>query len=172
MDTQRALTRSRWINTALHILIVVSVAAGFAAYSWAAALPRRADAQQTIVIGQTRFAPDSDGSLRVVVQNVSGGAPVANAHVSVRLEPSQGRAIELYQGTTDESGSLPVAFHVPADAPEEATLVVETRSAAGNDRVEQGVTIATNADGTAAMPARPSGIAGRGRLLNSGRRGT
>ncbi len=75
--------------------------------------------------------------MRVVVQQYGRGAPVAGAHVKVSLKPTEGRAIKLFEGKTDASGSLPVRFHVPA----EATLVVETAFRAGSDRVEQPVTI-------------------------------
>jgi 5-hydroxyisourate hydrolase-like protein (transthyretin family)/archaellum component FlaF (FlaF/FlaG flagellin family) len=131
----------RWINTALFVLIILAVVAGFAALWWVATLPQRVDEQQTIVVGQTRFAPDSEGSVRVVVQDFGRGKPIAGASVKVSLKPAQGQAISLYEGETDATGSVPVSFHVPADAPSEATLVVETRSSAGRDVVEQPVTV-------------------------------
>ncbi len=131
----------RWINTALFLLIVLAVVAGFAALWWVATLPRRVDEQQTIVVGRTRFAPDSEGSVRVVVQDFGRGKPIAGASVKVSLKPEVGRAISLYEGETDATGSVPVSFHVPADAPAEATLVVETRSSVGRDVVEQPVTV-------------------------------
>jgi 5-hydroxyisourate hydrolase-like protein (transthyretin family) len=131
----------RWINTAIFLLIILTVVAGFVALWWVVHLPERVDEQQTIVVGQTRFAPDSEGSVRVVVQDFGKGSPIAGASVRVSLKPAQGQAIALYEGETDSTGSVPVSFHVPADAPEEATLVVETRSSAGRDVVEQQVTV-------------------------------
>jgi 5-hydroxyisourate hydrolase-like protein (transthyretin family) len=130
-----------WFAGALQLLIALAVAVGFVALWWVDTLPQRVDEQQTIVLGPTRFAPDSDGAVRVVVQDLAAGRPIAGAHVQVSLKPATGRAISLYEGETDASGSLPVSFHLPADAPAEATLVVETESRAGNDRVEQPVTI-------------------------------
>jgi len=149
MDTQSTTAESptgvrakkRWLATALHLLIVLAVVAGFGALRWVTTLPERVDEQQTIVVGQTRFAPDSDASVRVVVQDFGAGRPIAGAKVKVSLKPASGRAIPLFEGQTDETGSLPVRFRVPADAPAEAQLVVETRSAAGRDTVEQAVTI-------------------------------
>jgi len=138
----RAWMSKRRLATALHVLIILAVVAGFVALQWVNTLPQRVDEQQTIVLGQTRFAPDSDASVRVVVQDFSAGQPIAGAHVKVSLKPAAGgRAIPLFEGQTDETGSLPVTFHVPADAPDEAQLVVETRSAVGRDQVEQPVTI-------------------------------
>ncbi len=141
MDTHPPVANKRRLATAPHVLIILAVVAGFVALQWVTTLPERMDDQQTVVVGQTRFAPDSDGSVRVVVQDFGAGQPIAGAHVKVSLKPDNGRAILLFEGQTDETGSLPVRFHVPADAPAEAQLVVETRSAAGRDRVEQPVTI-------------------------------
>jgi 5-hydroxyisourate hydrolase-like protein (transthyretin family)/archaellum component FlaF (FlaF/FlaG flagellin family) len=124
------------------VLVILSVVAGFGALQWVATLPERVDDQQTIVVGSTRFAPDSDASVRVVVQDFGAGEPIAGARVKVSLKPaSGGRSTTLFEGETNETGSLPVSFHVPADAPDEAQLIVETRSDVGRDRVEQPVTI-------------------------------
>jgi len=130
-----------WLNTVLHVTIILAIVSGFAALWWVDTLPSRLDEQQTILISPRAFAPGSKGALRVVVQDFGRGRPIAGAVVQVSLKPATGRAVPLFEGQTDESGSLPVSFHVPADAPQEATLVVETRSRAGRDRVEQPVTI-------------------------------
>lgn len=134
-------SRNRWLATALHGLIVLALAAGFAALLWVITMPERADDQQTIVLGQTRFAPDSDASVRVVVQDFSAGQPIPGAQVKVSLEMEGGPPVSLFEGRTDETGSLPVSFHVPTDASSEARLVVETKSTVGKDKVEQPVTI-------------------------------
>jgi len=130
-----------WLATVLHLFIVLTVLAGFVALWWVTTLPDRVGEQQTIIVGRTQFAPDSDASVRVVVQDIAAGKPIAGARVKVSLKPDTGRAIPLFEGATDESGSLPVLFHVPADAPAEATLVVETRSSSGKDRIEQQVSV-------------------------------
>jgi len=131
----------RWLTTALHLFIILTVVAGFGALQWVNTLPERVDDQQTIVVGPTRFTPDSDAAVRVVVQDFGKGLPIAGAEVKVSLKPASGRATLLFEGQTDESGSLPVSFHVPANAPAEASLIVETDSTVGRDRVEQQVTI-------------------------------
>ena len=148
MHTQTAATsvpprlgKSRWLITALHLLIILAVVGGFVALGWLTTLPDRVDDQQTIVVGPTRFAPDSDASVRVVVQDFAAGEPIAGAQVKVSLQAEGTRPIPLFEGKTDETGSLPVHFHMPADAPSEAQLIVETKSDAGQDRVEQPVTI-------------------------------
>ncbi|MHC4510911.1 MAG: MG2 domain-containing protein, partial [Planctomycetota bacterium] len=131
----------RWLPTALHGLIILAIVAGFVALRWVDTMPRRVDDQQTIVVGQTRLTPGSDASVRVVVQDFGAGKPIAGAHVKVSLEPDRGQPVPLFEGQTDESGSLPIGFRVPAGGPAEAQLVVETESAVGQDRVEQPVTV-------------------------------
>jgi 5-hydroxyisourate hydrolase-like protein (transthyretin family) len=98
--------------------------------------------QQTIVIGPTRFAPASEAALRVVVQEVGSGRPVSQAAVKVSLQPeSGGQATPLFAGTTDDSGSLPLNFRLPADSGGDYQLIVETESPAGQDRLERPVTV-------------------------------
>jgi len=71
--------------TALKLLLIVIIGAIFAAFWRFSTLSDRADDQQTIVIGPSRFVPASDAALRVVVQEVGSGRPVSNAMVSVSL---------------------------------------------------------------------------------------
>ena len=138
----RPFVHRRWLTTAFQVSIVLVVIVGFAVLWWIDTLPERLDDQQTIVVGPTRFAPDSHAAVRVVVQDFGAGRPISGARVKVSLKPaSGGGAVSLFEGQTDETGSLPVHFHVPADAPTDAQLVVETRSAVGHDRVEQPVTV-------------------------------
>ncbi len=132
----------RYLPTALKLLIILVVAAGFAALWYVTTLPDRADAQQTILVGPTRFAPDSQAALRVVVQEVDNGRPVAGAEVQVSLRPQEGdRAATLFEGVTDDSGSLPVSFRIPPEAAAEQQLIVKTDSPAGSDRLERPITI-------------------------------
>jgi 5-hydroxyisourate hydrolase-like protein (transthyretin family) len=131
----------RWSATVLHALIILVVVIGFVALYWVITLPERLDDQQTVVLGPTHFAPDSNASVRVVVQDFGAGEPIAGAQVKLSLQADGGSAIPLFEGQTDETGSLPVQFHMPADAPPQAQLIVETESAVGEDRVEQPVTI-------------------------------
>ncbi len=145
METQSpnkpAARNRRWLAVAFYLIVILCVAFGFIALKWIDTMPARVDEQQTLVLGQTRFIPNSDASLRVVVQDFGQGKPIAGAQVKVSLRPDAGQTIPLYEGQTDDTGSLPVQFHVPADAPDNVKLVVETRSAAGHDQVEQPVTI-------------------------------
>lgn len=144
MRTEREIapSRARWRPRLLKLLIVLLVAAAFGALYLIDTMPERVDAQQTIVLGNTHFVPDSDASLRVVVQEVGRGTPVEGAQVRISLEASGGGPrTSLFEGKTDASGSLPVRFHVPPEAKGEGRLIVETESGAGRDKVEQPVTI-------------------------------
>ncbi len=128
--------------TALKLLIILIIALAFAAFWYFNTLPERADAQQTIIIGPTRFAPASDVALRVVVQEVGNGQPVSNAQVKISLQSEAGgQAMPLFEGVTNNSGSLPLNFRVPDEAAGDYQLVVETESRAGSDRLEQQVTV-------------------------------
>ena len=145
-DPHRSASLRAWwprVAIALQAFIVLAMIAGLAGLWWAANLPQRVRDQDTLVIGQDRFEPDSDGALRVLVLDHSSRAPVGGARVEVSLESATGETLQLYEGRTDASGTAPVSFHLPADTgSEDATLVVETRSDRGRDRVEQAVTVA------------------------------
>lgn len=142
MEKEPAPSRAHWRPRLLKLLIVLLVAAAFGALYLIDTMPERVDAQQTIVLGNTHFVPDSDASLRVVVQEVDRKTPVEGAQVRISLEASGGGPrTSLFEGKTDASGSLPVRFHVPPEAKGEGRLIVETESPAGRDKIEQPVTI-------------------------------
>jgi 5-hydroxyisourate hydrolase-like protein (transthyretin family) len=133
----------KFAPTALKLLLIVIIGAIFAAFWHFSTLSDRADDQQTIVIGPSRFVPASEAALRVVVQEVGSGRPVNNAIVRVSLLPQTGRqSMPLFEGTTGESGSLPLNFQVPPEAEGDYQLVVETESPTGSDRLQRPVTIA------------------------------
>ncbi len=92
-------------------------------------LPAAPAPQETLVLGQDRFAPGTEAALRVIVRSM-GAAPVAGAEIAVQLASR-----EVYKGVTDASGSTDVAFTVPDDLSGAQNLVVETRSAAGESRI-------------------------------------
>jgi 5-hydroxyisourate hydrolase-like protein (transthyretin family) len=130
-----------WLAPAFYALTVLVILLGFGALLWVDTIPQRVDDQQTVVLGQPRLVPGSDAAVRVVVQDLAERGPVAGALVRVSLQPEAGSAIPLFEGQTDETGSLPVRFAVPGDVSGEASLVVESQSAAGRDRVQQSVSI-------------------------------
>ncbi len=145
MDRALAVLRSLWQHRVIVTLAVVLllVAVMLAAAFYALNLPQLAlDRQQTLVFGPTQFAPENPASVRVLVRDQTTGQPMANADIAVRLQPKGGGAIQtLYTGKTDASGTAPISFRIPADVPRDETLIVETSSSAGRDRVEKAVTV-------------------------------
>jgi len=139
--TRPARAGRRWLVPAAIVLVVLLAIGGFVALRLIDTLPERVDDQQTVLLMPGQLAPGSTAALRVIVQDYAAGRPVAGADVAVSLQPPEGRAIALYSGKTDATGSLPVVFTVPADAPANARIVVDTSSPSGRDHVEQEVTI-------------------------------
>ncbi|MCJ7549199.1 MAG: MG2 domain-containing protein, partial [Anaerolineae bacterium] len=118
-------------------------------------LPAPVAAQEVLVFGESRLAPGSQGSLRVIVRAVgaSGSAPagsslasaispVAGARVIISLLTESGVLAPLYEGETDHLGTVNAAFTVPEVPEGSAELVIEASSEAGEERLEQTVEIA------------------------------
>ena len=104
----------------------------------------RLDLQETVLLSQASFAPGSLAAIRVLVRQMPEGTPVAQAEVTVSLAPQNrgNLSVELFAGRTDDTGTLPVSFLVPDDLDEgRYTLLVETRSEVGSDRVERAITL-------------------------------
>ncbi len=108
-------------------------------------LPPPAAPQETLVLGQDRLAPGSRAAVRVIVRAAGTAKPIEGAEVAVRLGRPPGEASLVYSGRTDKAGTADVAFTVPADLEGRASLIVETASAGGQDRVERPITIAREA---------------------------
>lgn len=98
-----------------------------------------APVHETVVLGQDRFAPGSQGALRVVVQSLGSAlpsaVPVSGAEVIVNLVRASGVVSQLYAGQTDATGSAEVTFTVPDNIEGQAELIVETTSSAGTERL-------------------------------------
>ncbi|MGC9395492.1 MAG: MG2 domain-containing protein, partial [Anaerolineae bacterium] len=103
-------------------------------------LPAPPVPQETLVLGQDRFAPGTEAALRVIVRSM-GAAPVAGAEIAVQLAQAAKPARVVYEGVTDASGSADVAFAVPDDLSGSLDLVVETRSTAGESRIVRPIAI-------------------------------
>ncbi len=104
-------------------------------------LPQHVGAPETLVLGQDRFAPGSLAALRVIVRNRLDAAPLADAHVTVALQPAGGTAHPVFSGVTDPQGTTQVAFTIPADAPTSATLIVNTTVRGGTTHIERPITL-------------------------------
>ncbi|MFQ6101584.1 MAG: MG2 domain-containing protein [Anaerolineae bacterium] len=105
-------------------------------------VPPLAAPQETLVLGQERLAPGSEAALRVIVRGADEAEPVAGAEVTVRIGRTPGLASVVYTGRTDGSGTAEVAFTVPEGLEGEASLVIETSSPGGEDRIVHSITVA------------------------------
>lgn len=127
------------------VLIVVPLALliGLIGLSWYYAnLPDYLSQHETIILGQNDWVPGSPAALRVVARDSRDASPLSGATVQVSLRPAGGGpALPLFTGQTDELGAADVAFIAPEGAESDYTLIVETRSRLGSDRVERPITL-------------------------------
>ncbi len=132
------LARRRYAlaQLALVLLVVISSVSAWNATTYTA----HADDQETIVLGQDQFAPGSPASVRVLVRSVTTEQPVAGAEVKVTLQTSSGAPL-VYSGQTDETGTTNVSLDIPDNVEGDATLLVQTRSSLGQDRIERPIQI-------------------------------
>jgi prepilin-type N-terminal cleavage/methylation domain-containing protein len=99
------------------------------------------DPQETVVLGQTKFASGSPAALRIVVRSRVTGKPVPNATVELGLAGKVGRTINLGTFYTDASGSLADAVNIPDIPPGEYQLVIDTSSSLGRDHIVRNVEV-------------------------------
>ncbi len=141
--------RMRVAQAALAIMLLVF---SFGTYR-VLSLPPPVATQEVLVFGESRLAPGSQGALRVIVRTAAGAAPassaltsaispVVGARVIISLLTESGVPAPLYAGETDHLGTVNAAFTVPELPEGQADLVIETSSAAGEERIERSVEIA------------------------------
>ena len=135
------MSRRGWIAVGLALVVLVALSlVGLVVYN--ETLPQRLSQHETIVLGQSQLVPGSTAAMRVVVRDSRDASPLSGAGVKVLLRPAQGGAERaVFEGQTDADGTVPVSFVVPEDAAAEETLVVETTSSLGSDRLEKPVTL-------------------------------
>lgn len=105
-------------------------------------LPDNLSQHETLVLGQSKFVPGSQAAIRVAVRDSADGAPLTDAEINVRLQPTSGGRAELvYTGLTNDTGTSDVTFTVPDTPESDYTLIVETSSRLGRDRIERSVTL-------------------------------
>ncbi len=132
--------RRKVVLAVVGLALVVMVAIGATIYTAAAA--SRITGQQTVVLIPAQFSPGGQATLRAVVQDFNTGAPLPGAAVIVSLAPRKGgKGVTLFQGRTDQSGAAEISFEVPETLDEEQTLIVETTSPQGADRLERPVNV-------------------------------
>ncbi|NIO72745.1 MAG: hypothetical protein GTN71_27945, partial [Anaerolineae bacterium] len=136
MSKQKKITLT---IVAVFVLVLVLLC-GLTVYI--SALPQFIGDQETVILGQSRFVPGSQAALRVAVRDVRDASPVAGAALKVSMRPqSGGKAITLFEGTTDEHGTADVSFQVPETEDPAQNLIIETRSDLGRDEMERPVTV-------------------------------
>ena len=133
------------LSLLLVTLIVLATLILVAATVSAANLSTKPDNQETVVLGQTTLSPGSPAGFRVLVRDHRNGNPVANANVKVSLSPQKEGLgtwdVNLGTWNTDASGVAAVSFTVPETADPAQTLIVESDSTLGRDRVARPVTV-------------------------------
>ncbi|MCA9974493.1 MAG: hypothetical protein KC413_02035, partial [Anaerolineales bacterium] len=135
---------SRKNRTRLGIAFLIIVLLG--GLSWLsvhyANLPDNLSQHETLVFGQNKLVPGSQAAIRVAVRDSADGEPLENAEINVSLQPASGGRAELvYTGQTNTSGTADVAFTVPDTPENDYTLIIETSSQLGTDRIERSVTL-------------------------------
>lgn len=127
------------ITTGLTLLAFLALCCGLV---YVATLPERIGDQETVLLGQTRFSPGSQAALRVAVRRFADSEPVPEASIKVALRPrAGGKAVTLFEGRTDAQGTADVRFTLPKDVNPQQTLIVETTSSLGRDRLERNVVV-------------------------------
>jgi uncharacterized protein YfaS (alpha-2-macroglobulin family) len=142
------------VRTGLPILLFVVLIAGMLGVTrYYARLPENLSQHETILLGRSRFVPGSQSALRILVRDSRNASPLPGAEIQVSLKPIPSDAsseapgvslagpVVLYSGKTDPQGQAAVSFHLPEQMAGRQTLVVETRSSLGSDRLEQEVTL-------------------------------
>lgn len=131
------------VRHGLPILLVLMLVGSGALALYFDSLPQRISQHETIVLGQNRLVPGSTAGLRVVVRDSKDGAPLSEADIRVALAPATGgRPVTLFSGVSDAEGNVDVSFRVPEEADPDQTLIIETSSALGEDKLERPVTLA------------------------------
>ena len=92
------------------------------------------DRQETVVLGQTRFAAGSPAAMRVLVRDRSSGRPVQGARVELSLHNAS-TTIWLGSFRTDATGTVADSIAIPDIASGQYELVLDTHSALGSDRI-------------------------------------
>ncbi len=105
------------------------------------ALPTAAAPPDTLVVGESRFAPGAPAAFRVLVRDHNSSQPLPDAAVTVSLQAPDQEAVPVFSGRTDRDGNLNVSFIVPKDAAPNQQLIVETRSDRGTHQTKPPIVI-------------------------------
>src|ERR1043165_1682570 len=102
------------------------------------------EAQETILLGQSRLAAGGPASWRFLVRNRTNGRAIAKAKIGLKLRNDR-EVIALGTFTTGKDGTIADAVALPDLAAGDYSLVIEVRSRLGRDQIERKVQIANPA---------------------------
>ena len=122
------------------ILLVVLLVVSIVTYSVYVAV-HEPDPQETVILGQTKFAAGSLAGLRILVRNRISGRPVAGAKIELSLWAKTNGTVSLGTYATGRDGSLTNSINIPDLPAGEYQLMVNTTSALGRDHVTQKIEI-------------------------------
>ncbi len=133
--------KKAWRTSILGLVLILLAAIGyFTYYFWT--LSERISQHETLVLGQSTFVPGSLASIRVLTRAASAGSPLADAQISLSWQASQhDDPVTAFSGMTDANGTANILFEVPDAAAADQTLIIETNSSLGADRIAQPVQI-------------------------------
>jgi len=136
------MSRKTVFNLIVLLLVIALFTGTGITINYYSHLPERLSQHETILLGQNRLVPGSQSALRLLVRDSKNGAPLQDARVQVSLRSnSTGASVPLFSGATNAQGTTDVVFRVPEDTQPDQTLVVETQSKLGSDRMERPVTV-------------------------------
>lgn len=124
----------------LVVFFLVSVAVAIAGYSIYVAV-HEPDPQETVILGQTKFAAGSPAGIRIVVRNRVSGQPVRGGEVEVALQGKATGSIRIGSYKTGSDGSLDEPINIPDISPGEYQMIVDATSPLGRDHVVQKIEV-------------------------------
>jgi hypothetical protein len=101
-------------------------------------LTSEADQEQLVLLleGEADLALGRRAALTLRTSSSKSGAPVAGAHVSVRMISTVTEPQVLYSGLTDDLGELPLLLQIPALNRGTAALIITAVSAIGRAEIK------------------------------------
>jgi hypothetical protein len=105
-------------------------------------LENRVGQRQTYVLGQSAWRWGAPASLRVLaLSNAQSGTPLVNAPVTIEARSQRGGWHTLFEGRSDEHGTVAARFRLPSELQGAASLRVSTGSWWSRDKIEKPITI-------------------------------
>ena len=134
-DTPPPAKSGKWWRFFRRIFLLIGILA-FVVLTYSISISlRKADEQETVLIGQNQIASACDSAFRILVRNRITGKPVEGASVELQLSGTTSGKIKLGVFRTDASGSIGDSIQVPDLPPGKYQLIVDSSSSLGNDHL-------------------------------------